>query len=259
MAFSVSNAFNAVKNSGKKLVDKVVDTGSKVVTEGGERVTEAVADSKDVLELSTEATSALASKGKKVLDQAVRTGTDAARKAPEKIWNARTSFVKKAPSLYKEHAGNYLQGVGEWAKSNWETARDVVKDPRNTLRGIDSAARFNPVYGIPAGILEGKNPAEVLGDNYRLGTGIRDNVVKEYRDIRDEHGYAGVAGYIAPEVALAVATAGSGSAASTTARTVAKETGKELVPGPTDVVTEAAQADQNDRRWWESGPIDLVL
>lgn len=251
---------DTVKDAGGEVADTVSDAGGAVVDgvkDAGETVVNGVKKAGGTVANGVKDAGGAVVNGVKKAGGAVAEGVkDAGGAAADGVRDV-VELSGEAASGAVEQAGNYAGGVKEWGQKNWDTVKGVVDNPRDALRGVDSLARFNPVYGIPAAAAEGKNPAEWLGDNYRTGIGVRDNVVEEYRNVRDEHGYAGVAGYLAPEVAIAAVTAGNSTAVTTGTKSFGRQFAGDVAPGPDDAVTAATNGDQNDRRWWE-GALDIV-
>lgn len=166
-------------------------------------------------------------------------------------------FSREVTEFRARQERNFANGVLEWGKGTVDTVVGIAKDPIGTVKAVDKLASnpvLNPIGGTARAALSGKNPVEAyqqgLGDLKDIGTGVFDG----YKEVYQEHGVAGLAGNLAPDIAIGIATGGSGTAvrsgASVTAKSVAtaaaKDVAKELVPGPEDVVDQARRQDQND-------------
>lgn len=249
---------------GKDVVHDAVDSGSDAVEAGTDVVKDTVETGSNIVKGAVKSGSSVVKGAVDTGSSIVKGGVEAGRDVVELSSDAAGSLARGAGGVasdvggaVREQGGNYAGGVYQWGRNQVSTAWDATTHPGQTARGLDSLARFNPVYGIPAAALEGKNPAEWVGDNYRYGTGVRDGFVEEYRNVRDEHGYAGVAGYIAPEAAIAIATGGAGTAGESAGRQAARVGVDTVTPGARDVYTRSGPAADDDRRWWEGG-IDLI-
>ncbi len=257
----VKNGVNAVKD---KVVDtgkKVVDTGKKVVDHGADAV-------KDTVEFSKDAAGTLAKGAGKALEFKANTELD------------------------------FAKGVFDWGKSTFDTAKGIVTHPVETAKAVGNLATnpvLNPVLGIPKALIEGKNPVEAYKDGANqlkdIGTGLYNDYKEEYK----KNGIAGLAGFIAPDVAIAVLSGGSsagakgaGTAAAkgvakevaeetlehgvatgvarevaekSTGREIAKEIAKEVAPGPGDIADGARKAEQprNDKRFSFLDPVTSLF
>lgn len=254
MGLSIPGA-GLIKDLGNKVVDggkKVVDTGKKVVDTG-----------------------------KKVVDK----GRDVAGG----VVHDTVELSKDALKFRAETDLNFAKGVVEWGKDNFNTVKGIVTNPVATGKAVFNLATnpvLNPIGGLTRAAIEGKNPIEAYKDGGQQLKDIGSGIASDYKKVYDEHGVAGVAGYLAPDVALAVLSGGSsagakgaGTAAAkgiakevaeetvehgvtrgvarevaeqSTGKTVAKEIAKELAPGPEDVADNARKAEEqrrNERRF----------
>ena len=249
----VSGAYHATRDAARH----VVDTGRDVVHHAVDAGSDAA---HEVVEAGGHAVHEAADAGSHIVRGAARAGGDVVELSSEAAGTVARGVggaAGDAAGAVREQAGNYAGGVYQWGRNQVSTTWDAVSHPTQSWRGADSLARFNPVYGIPAAALEGKNPAEWLGDNYRFGTGVRDGYVEEYRNVRDEHGYAGVAGYIAPEAVIAALSGGTGTAGESATRQAARVGVDTATPGVRDAYTRSGPAADDDKRWWQGG-IDLL-
>ena len=199
----------------------VINKGASVVTGGVKKTVEA---GKDVA-------GKVADTGKDVAEKGVDLAKDGVKLSGEALeWRAKQEL-------------NFGKGVLEWGKGNVDTVKGIVTNPVDTLKAVDSLASnplLNPVGGLVRGALEGKNPIESYKDGAEQLGGIGKSLANDYKEQYDKNGAAGVAGYIAPDIALAILTGGSGTAAKETgkaaAKGIAKDVAKEVAPGPEDIV-----------------------
>jgi hypothetical protein len=189
--------------------------------------------------------------GGKVVDKAKDVGGKAVDKAKD-VGGDVVSLSREAQEFKGKQEKNFANGLLEWGKGTVGTVVGIVKDPVGTAKAAGKLATnpvLNPVVGTAAAVLQGKNPTDAykegLTDIKDIGTGLFDG----YKEVYQEHGIAGLAGNLAPDVAIAIATGGSGTAAraggATTGKAiagaVAKDVAKELIPGPEDVLNEARE------------------
>lgn len=234
---------------GRRLLDKSKDAGKTIRSRGGEAL------------------------------QAIK------EKTPDSVEHAIQDTVQLGSRYQKFSWGqskNFAQGVYQWGKDGVDTVVNVAKDPVGTAKAVGDLATnplLNPVAGLARGVVEGKS----VGQTYRDGAGqladIGKGIGQGYADVYKEHGVAGVAGYVAPDIALAVLTGGSsatatgaGAATKGTAKAVIKESagsiakdapkevaeaarrrtvkdvGKEFLPGPEDSVDILNEAKDEDVR-----------
>lgn len=252
-----SSAVGLAKDAGSKAVDTAKDAGSKVVDTakdaGGKVVDTAKSAGSKVVDTAKSA-------GGKVVDTAKDVGRDAVH------------LSREALEFKAEQERNFANGVLEWGKGTVNTVVGIATHPVETLKAVDKLASnpvINPVGGTIRAAIQGKNPLEAykdgVGDLKDLGQGLYQG----YKDVYDEHGVAGLAGNLAPDVAIALLTGGSGTAARAgaagtgravarevaqetaetavtrgtggAARQAAKEVAGELAPGPEDVVNESRE------------------
>jgi len=128
-------------------------------------------------------------------------------------------------------AANFGRGVVESAKGTVGTVTSLASHPVQTAKALKSLSDnpfLNPSKGIlnPINLahdaIKGENPL----DRYKKGAdqlkGIGSTLVNDYKDQYDKNGAAGVAGYIAPDIAMAVLSGGSSAAAKGGATAAAK-------------------------------------
>lgn len=238
-AGAAKGAVNKAKDVGGAVVDKARDAGGAVVDKA-----------KDA--------------GGAVVDKAKGAGRDA------------VSFSREALEWKSRQERNFANGVLEWGKGTVDTVVNIAKDPVGTGKAVGKLASnpvLNPIGGTALALAQGKNPVEAykdgVGDIKDIGVGLYDG----YKEVYQEHGVAGLAGNLAPDVATAVLSGGGSTAAKaggtaiakgvaretaeqavkksagevaeeSLKRRVAKDVAGELVPGAEDVVSEAKEEDK---------------
>lgn len=138
----------------------------------------------------------------------------------------------------------------------------LVSHPVESVKAVGKLASnpvLNPIGGTALALAQGKNPATAYKDGFEdvkeIGSGLLDGYKKTYKD----HGIAGLAGSIAPDVVLAIASGGSSTAVEGAAevggkavatgltKEVAKETAKnvakKVAQGPEDVLSTSVGGD----------------
>ena len=265
-------AVNKAKDVGRKAVDKTKDVGGKAVDKAKDVGGKAVDKAKDV---GGGAVNKAKDVGGKAVDKAKDLGGDA------------VEFSKEAYEWKQEQEKNFAAGVLEWGKGTVDTAVNIAKNPVESAKAVGKLATnpvLNPLVGLPLSVAQGKNPVDAYkegaGDLKDIGVGIYD----DYKKVYNEHGVAGLAGNLAPDIAIGILTGGSGSAAKAggttaakgiakevteeavekavtrevaegavreTAKDAAKNAAKELVPGPSDVVDQE-RGEKEDRNIWHS-------
>jgi hypothetical protein len=218
MGFGISSIVNKAKDVGGSVLHKAKDAGGDVLHKA-----------KDV--------------GGDVLHKAKDVGGDA------------ISLSSEALEFKAKQEKNFANGVLDWGKDTVGTVVTLASHPVQSAKAVGKLATnpvLNPIGGTAVALAQGKNPIEAYGDGLNdvkdIGSGLLDGYKQTYQD----HGIAGLAGRLAPDVAIAVATGGTGTAAkgagevggkavaSTVARDVAKvaakDIAKELAPGPEDIV-----------------------
>lgn len=174
---------------------------------------------------------------------------------------------------------NFAGGVVEWGKSTVGTVVGLASHPVATAKALGHLAMnpvLNPVGGTINAALHGKNPLEA----YKQGAGELKNIgsqfVSDYKNVYKEHGVAGAAGFVAPDIVTAILSGGTTeaakvggtvaakglvkevasetaeAAASSTTRSVAKDVGKEFVPGPEDVADNNRKAEYGQQNHLEA-------
>lgn len=235
-------------NIGKGAVNKAKDVGGGAIDKAKDVGGAAVDKAKDV--------------GGSALDKAKDVGKDAVHLSKEALeWKAKQEK-------------NFASGVVEWGKGTVDTVVGIAKNPVATAKAVGKLAMnpvLNPIGGTAAALVQGKNPLDAYkegaGQLKDIGTGLLDG----YKDVYKKHGVAGLAGNLAPDVAIALLSGGSGTAAkgagTTAARAVAKEAGeevveaslretaktaarkvgKEFIPGPEDIADQARKQDSKEQ------------
>ncbi|MCA9780579.1 MAG: hypothetical protein KC800_27835, partial [Candidatus Eremiobacteraeota bacterium] len=255
---------------------KAKDVGGKAVDKAKDVSGKAVDKAKDV--------------GSGAFDKAKDVGGKAVGKAKD-VGGDVVEFSKEAYEWKQEQEKNFASGVLEWGKGTVDTVVNIAKNPVESAKAVGKLATnpvLNPVVGLPLAAVQGKNPVDAYkegaGDLKDIGVGIYD----DYKKVYQEHGVAGLAGNLAPDIAIGILTGGSGSAAKAggttaakgvakevaeetlekavtrevaeevlegtvkkTAKEAAKDAGKELVPGPSDVVDQE-RGEKEDRNIWHS-------
>lgn len=183
---------------------------------------------------------------------------EAARRAGD-VKDAAVGGVKDAVNLSKEvveegahQGGNFGRGVVEWGKGTVGTVTSLVTHPVQTAKAVKSLTD-NPWLNPSKGILNPVNLAKdaINGDNpldrYKKGAeqlkGIGSTLVNDYKTQYEKNGAAGVAGYAAPDLVMAVLSGGSSTAAKGGATAVAKATAKEVAE---EVVEQGATSGVKD-------------
>lgn len=207
------------------------------------------------------------------LNKAKEVGGGALNKAKE-VGGDVVSFSKEAWEFKTEQEKNFANGVLDWGKGSIDTVVSIATHPVETVKALDKLASnpvLNPIGGTARAVISGKNPITAykdgLGDLKDLGGSLLDG----YKETYKEHGVAGVAGSLAPDILLAVASGGGSAAAKTggtaAGKTVAKEVAQEAaeqavkptvrsvvkgvaqdqLPGPSDIVAANNDAHNPDR------------
>lgn len=140
----------------------------------------------------------------------------------------------------RRQQGNFQLGVLEWGKDNADPLLHLVQNPVESARAIDRIANnvvINPAGAFMRGAVDGKTPLQVINEDLGEWRTIGEATVADYTDVYRDHGVAGVAGYLAPDLALAILTAGEGNAARASGRQFLRDVAVEAVPvpGPADI------------------------
>jgi len=138
---------------------------------------------------------------------------------------------------------NFGMGVYEWGKGTVDTVVGIARDPVGTARGLGELAQnpvLNPVGGLANAAREGQSPREAMAEGFRDLRAIGSGLVDGYKDVYREHGAAGLAGNLAPDVVTAVVSGGTATAARTGGRAVAKEVVQESVEQAGSEIAEEA-------------------
>ena len=237
MGFGIGNIVNKAKDIGGSVVHKAKDVGGSVVHKA-----------KDV--------------GGSVVNKAKDVGGDVVHFSSEAMeWKARQEK-------------NFANGVVDWGKGTVGTVTTLASHPVETVKAVGKLATnpvLNPLGGTAVALAQGKNPITAYKDGANDLKDIGSGLIQGYKDTYKEHGVAGLAGSIAPDVVLAVASGGTATAAkgtaevgakavaTTVAKDVAKEVGKsatrdvakevskdvakEFVPGPEDILASSLDSD----------------
>ena len=224
---------------------------------------------------------AVVDKGKQVVDK----GADVAKAGAGVVKSGVEDTVELGQDAWKfktDQELKFAKGVVGWGKDSFDTVKGIVTHPVETgkaLFNLGTNPILNPVGGLARAAIEGKNPIEAYKDGGEQLKGIGSGLIEGYKKQYDENGIAGVAGYLAPDVALAVLSGGSsagakgaGTAAAkgvarevaeetveqSVTRTIAKDIAKEVAPGPEDLADSTRKANeqrQNDRRFGFLNPL----
>ncbi len=232
-------AFGLIKKVGGGIVDRAKDVGGAVVD-----------------------------KAKDVGGGATRLGGKAVDKAKD-VGGDVVHFSSEALEFKNRQERNFANGVLDWGKDTVGTVVSVVSHPVRTAKAVDKLASnpvLNPIGGTARALISGKNPITAYKDGAEDLKDIGGSLLSGYKETYKEHGISGLAGRLAPDVVLAVATGGSGTAAktagstagkavarevaedvagsagTTTLKGVAKEVGKSQLPGATDIPSTADSA-----------------
>ena len=236
------------------------------------------------LRLSDQGRRRLTNVGRQLLDKGKKVGASVKSTGGEIVDVVRDKDTVELGSSYQrftwEQNKNFAMGVYQWGKDGVETVINVAKDPVGTAKAVGNLATnplLNPVAGLARGTLEGKSVGETYRDGANQLLDIGKGIGQGYADVYKERGVAGVAGYVAPDIALAFLTGGSSAAASgaraatkgtakavvkeaakdatqevagATGRHGAKDIAKEFIPGPEDSVDVLNEAKEKDARPW---------
>ena len=142
----------------------------------------------------------------------------------------------QADHWVKEQQLNFGRGVVEWGKGTVGTVVSIGSHPLETgkaLFKLGTNPLLNPVAGVPIAALQGKSPVQAYREGGEQLKGIGEGVYNDYKTQYDKNGAAGLAGYLAPDLAAAVLSGGSATGAkegaSVAGRAVAKEVTEEVV------------------------------
>jgi len=282
----VKSGAGKVKDLGEKGLDKAKDLGGKGLDKAKDLGGKGLDKAKDLGGKGLDKAKDLGEKGldkaKDATDDVVELSKDALDVAKKGV-----EFGARADGWVKEQQANFGMGVVEWGKSSVKTVADIVTHPVETLKAVDKLYHnpaLNPMQGIPKAIAQGKNPVEAYKEGWSdlkdIGTGLAD----DYKKVYQEHGAAGVAGYVAPDLAMAVLSSGSSAAGKGAAtaggkavakevteevveesvkdsvskqvvKDLSKEAAKEVAPGPEDIVDKTRQQDSGSQQSY----IDALL
>jgi hypothetical protein len=202
-------------------------------------------------------------KAKDVGESAVDKGKEAAGKAVNKagdLGSDAVSFSREALEWKQKQEKNFANGVLKWGKDTVGTVVDIVSNPVESVKAVDKLVSnpvLNPIHGTVRAVAQGKNPIEAYGEGANDLKELGTSLFNDYKETYQEHGVAGLAGSIAPDAAIALATGGSGTAvraagtvgakaaAKDLAKVAAKDVVKEVVPGPEDVINEERKLEED--------------
>ena len=209
--------FGLIKKVGGGIVYRSKKVGGGVVDKAKDVGGGAVDKAKDV--------------GGNVVDRAKKVGGGALDKAKD-LGGDVVHLSKEALEFRAKQEKNFANGVLDWGKDAVGTVTTVVSHPIRTAKAVDKLASnpvLNPIGGTARALISGKNPITAYKDGAKDLKDLGGALVSGYKDTYKEHGIAGLAGRLAPDVVLAVASGGSGTAVKTAGTTAAKAATKEVV------------------------------
>ena len=208
MGFSIPGAdlvkkgFDGAKKLGGKAVDKAADVGGSAVKRAGQVKDTVVEGTKDAVHFSGE-----------VLEKGAQ-----------------------ANNWVNEQKLNFGKGVLEWGKGTVGTVVGLATHPVESAKAVGKLATnpvLNPVLGLPVAAIQGKNPVEAYKEGGEQLKGIGEGLYNDYKTQYDKNGVAGLAGYIAPDLAMAVlsggGSAGAKGGATAAGKAITKEVAEEAV------------------------------
>lgn len=153
------------------------------------------------------------------------------------------SGLRQGLDWAREQHSNFQGGTVEWAKGYAKPALHALQHPVETLQAssqLSTNVTINPIVALPLGLVQGKSLDEMAREDLGEIKAIATNTVGDYQRVYQEHGVAGVAGYLAPDMVLAILTAGEGTGGRQLAGEVASSAvpvpGPEDLPGAVDAV-----------------------
>ncbi len=209
--------FGLIKKVGGGIVDKAKDVGGGAIDRAKKVGGGAIDKAKDV--------------GGGAIDRAKKVGGGAIDRAKD-VGGDVVSLSREALEFKAKQEKNFANGVLDWGKDTVGTVTTMVSHPVRTAKAVGKLATnpvLNPIGGTVVAAINGKNPATAYKDGLNDLKDIGGALVSGYKDTYKEHGIAGLAGRLAPDVVLAVASGGSGTAAKTAGTTAAKAATKEVV------------------------------
>lgn len=253
----VKKGFEKAKDVGGKAVDKAKDVGGDAVDKAKDVGGKAVDKAKDV--------------GGSAVDKAKDVGGKAKDLGSDAIELSQEAYEWKT-----EQEKNFANGLVEWGKGSVNTVVGIATNPVDTAKAVGKLATnpaLNPIGGTAVALAQGKNPVEAYKDGANDLKDIGTGLVDDYKNVYNEHGAAGVAGYVAPDLISAVLTGGSGTAAKggatvagkaiakevaeeavtdSVTKSIGKEVVKSAVPGASDIVDGARKQEHSAPNWLES-------
>lgn len=158
---------------------------------------------------------------------------------------------------------DFAGGLEHYARDEVGTIKNIALNPLDTLKGLGELASnpwLSPV-GLPTSLvrsaLERKNPLDYYADGAEQLKDLGGNLVADYQEVYAEHGLAGLAGYLAPEIALTILSGGGTAGGKASAGLVAREIAKNLATEPFGKINiaDAARQTREDRmRGEDDGP-----
>lgn len=119
-------------------------------------------------------------------------------------------------------------GVKMWGTDLVDTATAVGRDPVGASKGVarlgDAVATTSlPGYATVRGGLEGKTAWEQQDEANATLAQVGKNVAGDYQEVYEQHGALGAAGYVAPDLVMAVFSGGTSAGVKTGVTVAAKE------------------------------------
>jgi hypothetical protein len=177
-----------------------------------------------------------------IIGKAFHTATHAVSSATSSVVNATSSVVDDTASTIAhdttsfsdevaEQGENFAGGVVDWGKSAYGTVKTLATHPLESAEAFGNLATnpvLDPLGGLVKDTIEGKNPIQGYKDGLsQLGT-LGKAIGSDYSDEYKKNGAAGVAGYVVPDLLLALATDGSGDAAEATGKVATKAVAEDV-------------------------------
>jgi hypothetical protein len=140
----------------------------------------------------------------------------------------------------REQHNNFQGGTVEWAKGQAKPALHAAQHPFETLQAsaqLSTNIALNPPAALALGVIQGKPLDQVAREDFGEVKSIVGSTAGDYQNVYREHGVAGVAGYVLPDLTIAILTSGESTAAGASGRQIAKEVASSAVPipGPEDL------------------------
>lgn len=153
-----------------------------------------------------------------VLDWAGQeSGADRVRAAGK----AASQFINETADQSGEINSGFLSGVGDGVANVVEDLSRAAANPVQTARALERLNQaVNPIAQVSA-IAQGKDPREMLRENWETGKTIVDGVRSEYEQTGRDHGTAGQIGRAAFDIASTFFSGGSSAPARVTTKAAA--------------------------------------